>query len=503
MRNKALLFIFVLLVIFITSSSAAVTPQVSAGYYHTVGLKSDGTVVAVGNNDYGQCDVSGWNIIRRICSGTVKLEGAGLKDVAISGLQVNPVTNDSGYYVAYANSGWSGTAAPILSGYTFIPASRNYFSVTSHQFDQDYSAFMIIPITVTSPNGGESWYTGTNHDITWTTTGTVGDVKIEYSTNNGDSYQYVTSSTTNDGTFSWTVPNTPSSQCLVRISEASDGSPSDTSDSVFSIVSSITQKDDLLGTWTGQGVYYRNSDTGSWVNMATPATQITAGDIDNDGIDDLVGIWPGQGGVWVKYSSSSSWALVSSTADWIGAGDMNGDGRCDLVGTWTGQGVYYRNSQSGSWVKMATPATMTASGDLDGDGTDDLIGIWPAQGGVWVKYSSDGTWEKLSSTADWIAAGKMRDAGGSGSEVITLSAPVGGIADGPYTFEKHEDLSSEGPGGWNFVYQVEENLFPQEKASMSIMKMLGPGDPGFKCIEQKNLVPQKGLAREIGKKKER
>ena len=31
-----------------------------AGHYYTVGLKNDGTVVATGNNDYGQCNVSGW-----------------------------------------------------------------------------------------------------------------------------------------------------------------------------------------------------------------------------------------------------------------------------------------------------------------------------------------------------------------------------------------------------------------------------------------------------------
>ena len=36
--------------------------QVSACGHHTVGLKSDGTVVAVGWNDYGQCDVSGWDL---------------------------------------------------------------------------------------------------------------------------------------------------------------------------------------------------------------------------------------------------------------------------------------------------------------------------------------------------------------------------------------------------------------------------------------------------------
>ena len=42
---------------------------VSAGYNHTVGLKSDGTVVAVGNNDYGQCDVSNWTDIVAISAG--------------------------------------------------------------------------------------------------------------------------------------------------------------------------------------------------------------------------------------------------------------------------------------------------------------------------------------------------------------------------------------------------------------------------------------------------
>lgn len=37
--------------------------QVSAGEYHSVGLKSDGTVVATGSNKYGQCDVSEWTDI--------------------------------------------------------------------------------------------------------------------------------------------------------------------------------------------------------------------------------------------------------------------------------------------------------------------------------------------------------------------------------------------------------------------------------------------------------
>lgn len=42
---------------------------VSAGPYHTVGLKTDGTVVAMGGNNYGQCDVSSWTGIAAVNAG--------------------------------------------------------------------------------------------------------------------------------------------------------------------------------------------------------------------------------------------------------------------------------------------------------------------------------------------------------------------------------------------------------------------------------------------------
>jgi alpha-tubulin suppressor-like RCC1 family protein len=44
------------------TTNFGVNPMVSARGYHTVGLKSDGTVVAVGLNDDGQCDVSSWDL---------------------------------------------------------------------------------------------------------------------------------------------------------------------------------------------------------------------------------------------------------------------------------------------------------------------------------------------------------------------------------------------------------------------------------------------------------
>ena len=56
------------------------TPMVAAGEGHTVGLRSDGTVVALGDNDYGQCNVGDWRDIIRVAAGyahTIGLKSGG------------------------------------------------------------------------------------------------------------------------------------------------------------------------------------------------------------------------------------------------------------------------------------------------------------------------------------------------------------------------------------------------------------------------------------------
>ena len=53
---------------------------ISAGDKHTVGLRADGTVVAVGNNEYGQCDTGSWRNIIAVSAGdyhTVGLKADG------------------------------------------------------------------------------------------------------------------------------------------------------------------------------------------------------------------------------------------------------------------------------------------------------------------------------------------------------------------------------------------------------------------------------------------
>ncbi|MCX6582296.1 MAG: S8 family serine peptidase [Candidatus Aminicenantes bacterium] len=114
-------------------------------------------------------------------------------------------------------------------------------AVDGRPSDTCNSTFSIVTVTnptltVTTPNGGEKWDAATVHNITWTSTGSVGNVKIEYSSNNGGSWNTVFGSTANNGSYSWTLPTLNSTACKVRIGEASDGSPTDTSNAVFSII---------------------------------------------------------------------------------------------------------------------------------------------------------------------------------------------------------------------------------------------------------------------------
>lgn len=91
-------------------------------------------------------------------------------------------------------------------------------------------------IEVFTPNGGESLCVGEEYYITWASTG-INNVFIEYSTNNGDQWNPIDTVPALGGRFTWTVPNTPSDTCLIRISAVPSGEPLDMSDSVFSIIS--------------------------------------------------------------------------------------------------------------------------------------------------------------------------------------------------------------------------------------------------------------------------
>ena len=89
-------------------------------------------------------------------------------------------------------------------------------------------------ITVTSPNGGEFWFAGSTATVTWTSTGTVGNVTIDVSTDGGQSFRALAYNVANNGSNTVTVPFWLGTNCLVRV-QALSGAPADWSDAPFSI----------------------------------------------------------------------------------------------------------------------------------------------------------------------------------------------------------------------------------------------------------------------------
>ena len=93
-------------------NDVAVRETISAGGLHTVGLKSDGTVAAVGDNEYGQCDVSEWTDIVAVAASSSHT--VGLKS---DGTVVAVGWNDDGQCDV---SKWTDIVAISAGGHTTI-----------------------------------------------------------------------------------------------------------------------------------------------------------------------------------------------------------------------------------------------------------------------------------------------------------------------------------------------------------------------------------------------
>ncbi len=132
-------------------------------------------------------------------------------------------------------------------------------------------------ITLTSPNGGESWTVGTTHTIKWGYIGDCGStVKIEL-LRNGSVCRTITNSTSNDGSYDWTAAQCGSYETGYKI-RVSDNSSSeyDDSDSSFDIPDevipcNITVTDPSSGdNWnkgTEETIRWNHTGGGSYVKI--------------------------------------------------------------------------------------------------------------------------------------------------------------------------------------------------------------------------------------------
>lgn len=195
-----------------------------------------------------------------------------------------PTSDRFRVYYSVNDGSWTYLTYTYSNYYNFTvpnnPSSQYKFKIADYDnsciYDESDDYFTVTPgdVELDYPNGGNTFYVGSNYNITWTDEYIDGNyVKLEYSSNNGASWQSIVSVTENDGSFSWNVPDDISDECLVKVTHFNDESVFDISDDVFSIEPSIiliTPNGDGGGevwrvctetsiTWTsgGTGNYFR------------------------------------------------------------------------------------------------------------------------------------------------------------------------------------------------------------------------------------------------------
>ncbi|MGZ4962556.1 MAG: glycoside hydrolase family 71/99-like protein, partial [Limisphaerales bacterium] len=195
-------------------------------------------------------------------------------------------------------------------------------------------------ITVTSPNGGEFWFSGSTATVTWSSAGTVGNVSIDLSTDGGQSFRSLAYNVANNGSNTVTVPFWTGTNCLVRVQGLS-GAPADWSDAAFTIkTNSQNGSTHLESMW--------NIAPGSVPYISTGASAVERGLAYNALSNELVIVHHGTDGLSVNVIDADTGAFkkVLNTS-----GVTQGGFLLDRVGV-TGDGVIYaanvQTSVSGS-----------------------------------------------------------------------------------------------------------------------------------------------------------
>jgi hypothetical protein len=124
------------------------------------------------------------------------------------------------------------------SGYNPLDPSAGY-TPTYTTYDSGELVFKFYPgaptITVSSPNGGESWVAGTTHAITWTSNPGSGSL-VNIDLIKGSTTTRLASDVPNTGSYAWTLPTTIAAGSDYKVQVSGKWIPiSDSSNAAFTI----------------------------------------------------------------------------------------------------------------------------------------------------------------------------------------------------------------------------------------------------------------------------
>lgn len=185
---------------------------------------------------------------------------------------------------------------------TYYYQIRAYNSAGESSYSNVISATTIIEqpatIVINSPNGGESWLVYSSQGISWTTTGSISSVNLEYSKDNFISSVAIAIGIANTGVYNWTIPNDPGITVKVKVSDSSNPAILDISDSDFTIT----------------------PGAGSWVPITTVGAPEARSNHASVWTGDKMIIWGGSGnnGVYLNTGAiydplTDSWTTITTT----------------------------------------------------------------------------------------------------------------------------------------------------------------------------------------------
>ena len=131
------------------------------------------------------------------------------------------------------------TGLLINGTFFYLDLGTHNYTFSFMETNVEFTYYEPPSLTVTNPDSISLWETGTSHSITWTSTGAISDVKIELY-RGGVFEMEIVASTTNDGSYSWTIPSGLADSTLyqIRISDVSNPATYDDSDN-FEIFTTV------------------------------------------------------------------------------------------------------------------------------------------------------------------------------------------------------------------------------------------------------------------------
>lgn len=162
--------------------------------------------------------------------------GSTIKIMIRRGTSVATISNST------ANDGhfdWTIPMYPVASNYSIEISSILDPTITDSS-DANFGLIDTPPpagtITVTAPNGGESYIQGNTLPIAWSTTGTV-ESNVEILAHSGGQTLVVHASTANDGAYSWPIPvaQPPGTDYTIEIRSLPSTTIKDSSNAAFTI----------------------------------------------------------------------------------------------------------------------------------------------------------------------------------------------------------------------------------------------------------------------------